>query len=313
MPISVIVITKVSTRLKLPGLVAVLSFLIIPTNLSGDSPELTLRKDVSEVHLVFFAADKQNDHVPLLQPNDFAVVDNGVVVRDFRSFTRPEPADIKVVVLFDASESIGSRFREEISSALRLIYEAQWLPQDKLAIIAFAGTQPRLVCDGNCARSMSRADFLGTRPDGATPLFDAIISAIKLVGRSHLKSTRPALILFSDGEDTISRNSAADAVEAAIGHSAQLYAVDLGNPRQPSRGSLQSMAEATGGRYFRIQEGAEKILTAVFEDSQGAYGVSYSVPTRALGFHSVRVLPTHNQALQFRCRVGYFYENDKYQ
>jgi hypothetical protein len=37
--------------------------------------------------------------------------------------------------------------------------------------------------------------------------------------------------------------------------------------------------------------------------------VSYRLPSRAAGFHTVRILPTHNLDLKFRSRSGYYDPN----
>src|SRR5947209_20178960 len=98
--------TKVSGRLKLPALCAVLFFLIIFTRRIGDSSDLTFRKSVSEVNLVFFVTDGQNRNLTDLQRTDFAVIDDGFVVREFRSFRRSDAPDLTIAVIVDASESV---------------------------------------------------------------------------------------------------------------------------------------------------------------------------------------------------------------
>jgi hypothetical protein len=117
------------------------------------------------------------------------------------------------------------------------------------------------------------------------------------------------LVLFSDGEDTISQHSAADAVATAMTRDVQIYAVDL-NPSGPaSEGTflLQKLASATGGRYFTVGQGADKVYHAVLEDFHATYTVTYKPPGHAGGFHAVRILPTHNLNLHFYCRSGYEY------
>jgi hypothetical protein len=36
--------------------------------------------------------------------------------------------------------------------------------------------------------------------------------------------------------------------------------------------------------------------------------VSYALPSRQKGFHSLRILPKHNLNLQFHSRKGYYYD-----
>src|SRR5689334_5577915 len=68
----------------------------------GDRPEFTYRSSTSEVRLIFSAVD-QNDHaVSTLQAADFAVVDNGFIVRNFQSFTSMDWTRLKIALLVDA-------------------------------------------------------------------------------------------------------------------------------------------------------------------------------------------------------------------
>jgi hypothetical protein len=116
--------------------------------------------------------------------------------------------------------------------------------------------------------------------------------------------------LFSDGGDTISRTSAREALDAVISSGAVLYAVRLQPSTQTSNASdcLESMAEATGGRSFSLQSGAVNILERILADQRASYVVTYPLPSRVAGFHSLRILPQHNLNLRFHCRRGYNYE-----
>jgi hypothetical protein len=59
---------------------------------------------VSEVRLTFFATE-HNQSIAQLQQHDFAVVDNGLVVRDFRSFGRSGVTQLEVLLLVDSSRT----------------------------------------------------------------------------------------------------------------------------------------------------------------------------------------------------------------
>jgi VWFA-related protein len=303
--------TKVSGRLKLPALSAVLFFLIIFTRRIGDSSDLTFRKSVSEVNLVFFVTDGQNRNLTDLQRTDFAVIDDGFVVREFRSFRRSDAPDLTIAVIVDASESVRQGFKTEVASALRFLSEVPRLRESELSIFFLSGMQPRLLCNGDCLHEAVPIQVEAARAEGATPLFDGIVAAAKVVGHSEDVSDWPIIVVFSDGNDTISRNSPMDAVAAAMGREARIYTVDLSPSKRTAGGTttLQAIADATGGRYFRISEGASAMATALREDSQTAYTVSYRMPVRTPGFHSISVQPTHNQALRFRCRQGYFVQD----
>jgi VWFA-related protein len=273
----------------------------------ADAPDGTYRRTVSEVRLTFFATDKHNRNVDTLSKTDFAVVDDELIVRDFRSFGRSDDTDLDVAVLVDASDSVLPQFKQEIANVLQLIAQAHWLHDDHVSVLFFGGMQPRLVCAGDC-RSTAIERLFSSPHGGMTPLYDAVVFASNFISRRREPGVRPVLILFSDGNDTISKSCAADAFQSALASDAQIYAVDLTNPKVRTQGTdfLQRIADTTGGRYFDMHEGASQVLTAVIDDLHAAYMVTYGLPGREAGLHSVRILPTHNLNLRFRSRQGYF-------
>jgi VWFA-related protein len=295
---------------------AVLAWCLLPCGFapgrdSSDAPDLTYRSTVAEVRLTFFATDERQRTVDSITKTDFAVVDNELVVRDFRSFMRSTEVKLDATLLVDTSESVARRYRQEITDVVHLISQTQWGPDDRISVMTFGGMHPRLVCRGDC-RSRFAANRLFAEPArGLTPLFDATVLAANAVARRRDPQVRPILIVFSDGGDTVSIHSATGAIESALAADAQIYTVDLSKPQHATAGAatLQRMADATGGRYFSLQEGAARILAAMLEDLHTGYLVTYALPSRSAGLHVVRILPTHNLNLRFRCRRGYYYES----
>jgi len=275
----------------------------------GDSPEVTYRANVAEVRLTFSATDQNNHGVATLQAGDFAVVDREIVVRDFQSFTRTGWTKLQVVVLIDTSESVAPRLRQEITNTLRVISPDAGIPEEDLSLVSFHGIEPSLICAGNCRASRALDELPAVEAGGLTPLFDSVVFAAALLAQPGDSDTRKVLILFSDGEDTISRHSAADATAAALASELRIYAVGLKNAAYPSPGTavLRNLAGATGGRFFAAREGTSKVLDAILEDAHATFTVTYKLPSHAAGFHPVRILPTHDPNLQFRCRRGYYY------
>ncbi len=304
---------RVFHRLR-PCVVVVSSLLIslLTLQASGSPAEVTYQSSVSEVRLTFFATDENNRGVETLHADDFAVVDDGQVIRQFRSFSRSSVTKLNIVVLVDASESVVSRYRQEIADVLQLMAHDPAISDDHIAVIAFGGMQSAVICAGDCRNSPAVERLVRTKADGATPLYDALLLAGNFVAEHRDSERRPVMILFSDGEDTISKTSAANALGAALASEAPIYAVDLnpGGRQSDGASTLESMTEATGGRHLFIERGAREILNAVLTDLHSGYLVTYKLPNRARGFHAVRILPTHNMNLRFRCRSGYVYQND---
>ena len=277
----------------------------------NDSPAITYRTGTSEVRVRFFATDENNRVVQTIDRNDFAVVDGDRVIRDFRSLTRSDETNLDIVVLVDTSESVAPRFHAIAEQVLRLI--AHNRSGDDLSIITFSGLRPAVLCTADCGGTATESKIRSLSPAGSTPLFDSIAFSARYIADRHTLGVRQVLILLSDGNDTISGTSARQALDALIGTGALLYTI---NPNQSARDlegglALQEMAEATGGRSFSGQDDAAQILETALADLHASYVVTYPLPSRTAGFHSLRILPKHNLNLSFHCRRGYFYDEDR--
>jgi len=281
----------------------------------------TYRSTVSEVRVTFFATDENNHPLETLTKSDFAVVDDERVVRNFRSFTHSDETSLDVVVLVDLSESVAPRVRVAISDVLQLVAREQSIPDDNLAVLSFGGAsggnsggglRPAILCSSSCRGSDSASKLLAVKSGGTTPLFDALVFAADFISHHRRAAVRPVMILFSDGDDTISMHSPREALQAVLDEGALIYSVDMGKDQTSGTTFLRRVSEATGGRYFSLrsshQDGAATVLNAVLEDLRASYVVTYDLPSYQAGFHSLRLLPTHNLNLTFHSRNGYDYE-----
>ncbi len=277
---------------------------------SNETPAASFRTGTSEVRIVFFATDQDNHPVETIDRDDFAVVDSGMVIREFRSLERTQETSLHIVVLVDASGSVTPRFHASMENALQVVSRESSTSGDDFSLLSFSGLHPDLLCARDCGTPSAQQKLLAIQSAGATPLFDALVYAAHLISSRHTPGARDVLILFSDGEDTISRSSGEDAVDAVTASGAALYTVDLNEPGTESRGSLvlRRVAEASGGRSFSMQEGAAKVLASILADLRASYIVTYPLPNRTIGSHSLRILPKHNLNLRFHCRRNYFYE-----
>jgi VWFA-related protein len=276
-----------------------------------DTSGITYRTGTSEVRVSFFATDQNNRLVQAIDRNDFAVVDGDMVIREFRSLTRSDETKLDVVVLVDASESVAPRFHAIADQVLRLV--SRHHSGDHLSIITFSGLRPAVLCSADCGGADIENKVHSLTPAGATPLFDSLAFSARYIAERHTPGVRQVLILLSDGNDTISGSSARQALDAVIGTGALLYTI---NPNKTSRDlksslALQEMAEATGGRNFSAQDDAADVLEAALADLHASYVVTYPLPSRMAGFHSLRVLPKRNLNLRFHCRRGYFYDEGR--
>jgi Mg-chelatase subunit ChlD len=173
------------------------------TNRPSDLP--TYRSTVSEVRVTFFATDEDNHALATLTMSDFAVVDNELVVRSFRSFTHSDETSLDVVALVDLSESVAPRFRVAMSAVAQLVAREQSMPDDNIAVLSFGGTseetsggtsvglRPAILCSSGCRAADSASKLLAVKSGGTTPLFDALIFAADFIAHHRRAGARPVL------------------------------------------------------------------------------------------------------------------------
>lgn len=295
-----------------PLLVTLLPVLLFGTSRAED-PQVTYRTGTSEVRVSFFATDRNGRLLDNVRKEDFAVVDGGIVVRDFRSLARSNETGLDMVALVDTSESVAPRFRANMQYVVQLVDTESTIGSGIVSVIQFAGPQPAVVCSGDCGSAGAEQKIHAAKAQGPTPLFDALTYTAQFISEHRTSGARQVIILFSDGNDTISRASAREAFAAVVATGALVYTVNLASSIAESPGAsvLQQMAEATGGRSFSAHDGTSNILESILADLRAAYVVSYAVPSHNLGFHTLQILPKHNLNLRFHCRRGYFYEESR--
>ncbi len=272
----------------------------------------TYRTGTSEVRISFFATDEKNELVPSVTRDDFAIVDNGDVVREFRSLNPSNETSIDVLLLLDSSGSVEPRFQTIRGGILRLAAAPRKSPDIGLSLIAFGASEPGLLCTNGCTVLVLSPVLAAIRPSGITPLFDAIEYAVRFMAERRKPDVRQVIILFSDGNDTASRATPRDAVDSLIASGIVMYTINTGAANQIPNGNafLESIAEVTGGRSFWLRDEIDTTLHSILADLQASYIVTYSLPSRFAGFHSLRILPKHNSKLRFHCRRGYVYDGN---
>ncbi len=282
-------------------------FLFAGSN-TGEAPP-TYRTGSSEVRVTFYATDEENHLVRPIEKNDFAVIDGDMVIRDFRSLQPSQETALDVLILVDASESVASHFDVVKQYVGRLVSQSQ--AADRVAIVTFSGLKSSVLCAEDCTSPDRTETLRALHPTGATPLFDSLKTSARILAGWQDPTRRPVLILFSDGNDTISASSSRDALNALTATGALLYAVDLEGRASRNSLALKEMAEATGGRSLSKQESGDNIFQSILADLHASYVVTYALPSHTAGFHSLRILPKHNLNLRFHCRKGYSYDEDR--
>ncbi len=146
---------------------------------------------------------------------------------------------------------------------------------DRIGLILFGTTaylQTPLTFDRKTVIALLQEAFIGiTDDEPATSIGDAIGLAVKRLKNQHVDSR--VLILLTDGANTAGEISPLQAADLAAQHQLKIYTIGIGademivrsffgsrrvNPsRDLDEATLTSIAEKTGGRYFRARNTQE--------------------------------------------------------
>ena len=289
--------------------------LTAPPALNAQVP--VFRSVVEMVPLTVTVTDDRGRSVTGLTANDFAVFEDGV--QQTLSLFGSENVSVDVALVVDTSSSMGLVLPVVKTATRRLVETLR--PGDRVAIVDLKKTitipQP---FTEESARAVSAINALSAA--GSTAIYDAVYTSLREFERerrTHPAVRRQALILLSDGVDTVSRLRFEDSVDLARRLGVTTYTIVF-RPATASAGTpaeeavvraaweMRTLAAETGGLSFfpsRWRE-LERVYDAVARELANQYALGY-VPA-AGGNDSfrrvaVRVLPPASGIP--RTRTGY--------
>lgn len=205
---------------------------------------------------------------------DFSVSENGAdirpsAVRELAGARKP----LSVVLLLDASGSMKGRAIEDAKQAAEG-FVAAMASGDKVALIAFNGKASVLSTFSTDAASLDAA-ISGVAATDGTALYDALLVAVRQFDASP--ESEKAIVLLSDGGDSVSQATLAGATQALASSGVPLYAVALQtNHNDPA--ALQSLSSASGGRLVSIADsrGLTSLFAGIALQLQSPYEVTFT-------------------------------------
>ena len=149
----------------------------------------------------------------------------------------------------------------------------------------------------------------------STAIWDAVWATSNELLAESAEHTRRAIILLTDGDDTISQVKMHEAIERAQKADALIYAVGIGDRYSfgVNEGALRKITDQTGGRaYFpRNERELREAFAQIQRDLRERYLLAYS-PTNKARDGSYRkiqieiVNPELQKELKLTYRQGYF-------
>jgi Ca-activated chloride channel family protein len=238
-----------------------------------------------EVVRVEVLVTRSGEPVRGLQAENFQLRDNGVPQR-LRPITFEE-APVDALLVLDLSASVMGAKLEALRDAAGAFLDGLG-PEDRAALVGFqqsVAVAVPLTSEIPQVRFGVNTALVG----GSTALHDAVYLALRLTAPGP---RRAAVVVFSDGVDNTSWLSAGAVVEAAGRSGAVVYAVDAREPGDPSSRFLRDVAQATGGRVWRVRRSddlRDRFLD-VLHDIRARYVLSYTPgEAGAAGWHQLEV------------------------
>ena len=281
--------------------------------------ELTLHVDVKLVNLFVNVTDRNGAIAGGLTREDFALAEDGRP-QQIAVFERQSELPLNLTLAIDTSGSVRKDMAAETDTSRRFAH-AILRPRDRMSLLEFA-TEVRELTPFTGMVSQIDKGLGQLRGDWSTALYDAVVEASERLGKNPERSPRRVLVLVSDGDDTASRATYSQALEAALRNEVMIYTI-IDVPIEASAGrdlggehALITLAEETGGKSFYTSDGGlDKAFARVSGDLRTQYLLAYYPKDQNPGgpFHRVQVTIPRAAAGEFNIRhkSGYYIDPSK--
>lgn len=267
--------------------------------------------DVTRVNLLFTVTDKKGRFMTDLKKNDFEITENKRK-QNILEFTAETDLPLRLAILVDTSNSIRTRFRFLQDAAVDFINTAMRTGQDKALIMHF-DTVAQLAVDLTGDKTALTSAVRRMQAGGGTALYDAIYRASEQLTKDepHDKYRR-AIIILSDGEDTLSDFSREQALEMAQKADVVIYTVSTNITHNATDGDkvLKYICEQTGGlAYFPFKESdLGQSFVNITNELRHQYNVLYRPEPliRDGKYHQINVKVVTVGDMIVRARQGYY-------
>ena len=236
----------------------------------------------------------------------------GLTAADFRVY---EDGVEQKIAIFE-TQNVGSTVGVLLDTSLSM---TDILPLMKAGVLDFAhhstsfselfvmtfGTRVRIIHDVGQPVSRLEANLKLLGVQGTSVFYDALVEGLQQVSRR--KPERKALLVFTDGNDTGSKNGFRQVLLEAQKAGALLYFIPIG-----ARGilidekTLEDLAKETGGRviYLTRSQPVPPAMESIRQELSSQYYLGYYT-SRKPGFHSLRV-EVPGRDVRIRAKRGFY-------
>jgi len=287
----------------------------------------TFSTDVRVVNVLATVRDRHGRIVRDLAQADFSVLENGRP-QAIRYFSRESDLPLTLVLMVDTSMSQQHVINAERGASMRFLDQVLRETKDHVFLMQFDMTvhtsqeltsSRRKLEDALAFVDTPTRGELRNQYGGGTLLYDAVVEASKKVMKNQ--SGRKALIVLSDGVDTGSEATLADAIEAALRTDTLIYSILFSDPGfyggplfgrmggAGGRKALTSMSTESGGGFFEVskKQTIDDVFTILEEELRSQYSVGYvsDVPLHIAEFRKIQ-LTVNQKGLSVQARDRYW-------
>ncbi|MBI3935133.1 MAG: VWA domain-containing protein [Acidobacteria bacterium] len=251
---------RLGSPVRLRLLAALLSLGVLPRGASAQAPEQaqeppeqTIRIVVKEVQIPFSVFDNKESLVLDMKKEDFRIFEDGVE-QQVQYFSAPTNLPLRFGILIDTSSSARLRMKFEKEAAMQLGYYVLTHHSDHQGFLMTFDHGPDVLQDYTTNPDDLTTALDGLQAAGGTALFDAIIEACQknLLAAPGPGIPRRVLVIFSDGEDTLSKHSLEQTIDVALRADARIFAISSNGYGMNAPGDevLKRLVEQTNGRMY---------------------------------------------------------------
>jgi Ca-activated chloride channel family protein len=280
---------------------------------NSQDPDIITR--TVNVRLPITVVDKSGRYITDLKQSDFEIYEDKVPQEI--EFFQAEELPLDIAVLMDTSNSVKPKLKFEKDAAISFLQTALRVRKDRALFVSF-DSEVELHQDFT-----DRIDLLSQAIDkvkarGETRLYDAVYRVCE-EKMSAVQGRRRAMILITDGEDTISERSLKEAIDIAQRSETVIFVlstkaggffgVQAGQVDRAEDKDLKRLAEETGGRAFFTGEviELEKSFTAIARELRSQYLLAYAPSNEKFDgtFREIEVRLPGRKNLKVRTKRGY--------
>jgi Ca-activated chloride channel homolog len=268
------------------------------------------------VQLPVAVVEKSGRFVTDLKQADFEVVEDNVR-QELESFYVKSDLPLDIALLMDTSNSVKPKLKFERDAAVSFLYTALRARKDRALFLTF-DSELELHQDFTDRHDLLTKAIDRVKARGETRMYDAIYRVCE-EKMFNVQGRRRAIVLITDGDDTVSDKTLKDAIDIAQRSETTIFVISTkaggffgvqrGQVDSEEDKSLKQLAEDTGGRAFFTGTivDLEKSFSSIANELRSQYLIAYSPTNEKYDgkFRKIEVrLPAHKD-LKVRARKGY--------